>query len=171
MDKATGIMNAMISLATGIASAAASGTMFGVAAPVMIPFLISMMVASAAGQIGAIAATPLPEIPSFSTGGYVPSGNEQYYSGIVGTSGNSKDKTLVWASEGERILNHNETKQWEYYQSRELRSVKTTNNSPTINLGGITVNAGNTNDAKKIANITSREVAKSLVQVITRGYS
>lgn len=171
MDKATGIMNAMISLFTGIASAAASGAMYGVAAPFMIPFLVSMMVAAAAGQIGAIAATPLPEIPQYSTGGYVPAGNEQYYSGLVGKSGNDKDKTLIWASEGERVLNHAETKQWEYYQSRELRSVKTTNNSPTVNLGGITVNAGNTNDAKKIANITSKEVAKSLVQVITRGYS
>ena len=171
MDKATGIMNATISLFTGIASAAASGSMYGVAAPFMIPFLVSMMVAAAAGQIGAIAATPLPEIPQYSTGGYVPAGNEQYYSGLVGKSGNDKDKTLIWASEGERVLNHAETKQWEYYQSRELRSVKTTNNSPTVNLGGITVNAGNTNDAKKIANITSKEVAKSLVQVITRGYS
>lgn len=171
MDKATGITNAMISLFTGIAAAAASGAMYGVAAPFMIPFLVSMMVAAAAGQIGAIAATPLPEIPQYSTGGYVPAGNEQYYSGLVGKSGNDKDKTLIWASEGERVLNHAETKQWEYYQSRELRSVKTTNNSPTVNLGGITVNAGNTNDAKKIANITSKEVAKSLVQVITRGYS
>lgn len=171
MDKATGIMNAMISLATGIASATASGSMFGVAAPVMIPFLISMVVASAAGQIGAIAATPLPEIPSYSTGGYVQAGNEQYYSGLVGTSGNSKDKTLVWASEGERILNHNETRQWEYYQSRELKNINTTNNSPTVNLGGITVNAGVTTDPKKIANITSREIAKAVVQSITRGYT
>lgn len=171
MDKATGIMNATISLATGIAAAAASGSQYGVAAPVMIPFIVSMMIAAAAAQIGTIASTPLPQIPSFSTGGYVPTGNEQYYSGLVGSSGNSEDKTLVWASEGERILNHNETKQWEYYQSRELQTVNTTNNSPTINVGGVTINAGATTDPKKLASISGKEIARAVVQSITRGYT
>lgn len=174
MDKATGVFNATVALASGIAQATLAGAMFGIAAPVMIPLLIATVVASAAGQIAAIAATPLPEIPQFASGGYVPSGNENYYKGLVGTSGNNTDKTLVWASEGERILNHAETKQWEYYQSRELKSINnnTVNNqNPVVNLGGITINAGVGQDAKKLANLSGKAIAKSVVMAITRGYN
>lgn len=174
MDKATGVFNATVALASGIAQATLAGAMFGIAAPVMIPLLIATVVASAAGQIAAIAMTPLPEIPQFASGGYVPSGNENYYKGLVGTSGNSTDKTLVWASEGERILNHAETKQWEYYQGRELKSINnnTVNNqNPVVNLGGITINADVGKDAKKLANLSGKAIAKSVVMAITRGYN
>lgn len=171
MDKATGVFNATVALASGIAQATAAGSAFP---PVLIPLYVSLVVAAAAGQIAAIAATPLPEIPQFASGGYVPSGNENYYKGLVGTSGNNTDKTLVWASEGERILNHAETKQWEYYQSRELKSINnnTVNNqNPVINLGGITINAGVGQDAKKLANLSGKAIAKSVVMAITRGYN
>lgn len=171
MDKTTGIFNATVALASGIAQAVAAGSVFP---PVLIPLYVSLVVAAAAGQIGAIAATPLPEIPQFASGGYVPSGNENYYKGIVGASGNDKDKTLIWASEGERVLNHAETKQWEYYQSRELKSINnnTVNNkNPIVNLGGITINAGIGQDAKKLANLSGKAIAKSVVMAITRGYN
>ena len=171
MDKTTGIFNATVALASGIAQAVAAGSVFP---PVLIPLYVSLVVAAAAGQIAAIAATPLPEIPQFASGGYVPSGNENYYKGIVGASGNDKDKTLIWASEGERVLNHAETKQWEYYQSRELKSINnnTVNNkNPIVNLGGITINAGIGQDAKKLANLSGKAIAKSVVMAITRGYN
>lgn len=171
MDKATGIFNATVSLASGIAQATAAGSVFP---PVLIPLYVSLVVAAAAGQIASIAATPLPEIPQFASGGYVPSGNENYYKGIVGASGNDKDKTLIWASEGERVLNHAETKQWEYYQSRELKSINNNtinNKNPVINLGGITINAGVGQDAKKLANLSGKAIAKSVVMAITRGYN
>lgn len=171
MDKATGIFNATVSLASGIAQATAAGSVFPV---VLIPLYVGMVVAAAAGQIAAIAATPLPEIPQFASGGYVPSGNENYYKGIVGASGNDKDKTLIWASEGERVLNHAETKQWEYYQSRELKSINNNtinNKNPVVNLGGITINAGIGQDAKKLANLSGKAIAKSVVMAITRGYN
>lgn len=171
MDKATGIFNATVSLASGIAQATAAGSVFPA---VLIPLYVGMVVAAAAGQIAAIAATPLPEIPQFASGGYVPSGNENYYKGIVGASGNDKDKTLIWASEGERVLNHAETKQWEYYQSRELKSINNNtinNKNPVVNLGGITINAGIGQDAKKLANLSGKAIAKSVVMAITRGYN
>lgn len=171
MDKATGIFNATVSLASGIAQATAAGSVFPA---VLIPLYVGMVVAAAAGQIAAIAATPLPEIPQFASGGYVPSGNENYYKGLVGTSGNEKDKTLIWASEGERVLNHAETKQWEYYQSRELKSINNNtinNKNPVVNLGGITINAGIGQDAKKLANLSGKAIAKSVVMAITRGYN
>lgn len=148
--------------------------MYNIAAPVMIPVLVSLATVTGAAQIAAIAATPLPEIPQFASGGYVPSGNENYYKGIVGTSGNDKDKTLIWASEGERVLNHAETKQWEYYQSRELKSINNNtinNKNPVVNLGGITINAGIGQDAKKLANLSGKAIAKSVVMAITRGYN
>ena len=171
MDKATGIFNATVSLASGIAQATAAGAGFPAA---LIPLYVGMVVAAAAGQIAAIAATPLPEIPQFASGGYVPSGNENYYKGLVGASGNDKDKTLIWASEGERVLNHAETKQWEYYQSRELKSINNNtinNKNPVVNLGGITINAGIGQDAKKLANLSGKAIAKSVVMAITRGYN
>lgn len=171
MDKATGIFNATVALASGIAQATAAGAAFPA---VLIPLYVGLVVAAAAGQIGAIAATPLPEIPQFASGGYVPSGNENYYKGIVGASGNDKDKTLIWASEGERVLNHAETKQWEYYQSRELKSINNNtinNKNPVVNLGGITINAGVGQDAKKLANLSGKAIAKSVVMAITRGYN
>lgn len=171
MDKATGIFNATVALASGIAQATAAGSVFPA---VLIPLYVGLVVAAAAGQIAAIAATPLPEIPQFASGGYVPSGNENYYKGIVGASGNNTDKTLVWASEGERILNHAETKQWEYYQSRELKSINNNtinNKNPVVNLGGITINAGIGQDAKKLANLSGKAIAKSVVMAITRGYN
>lgn len=171
MDKATGIFNATVSLASGIAQATAAGSVFPF---VLIPLYVGMVVAAAAGQIAAIAATPLPEIPQFASGGYVPSGNENYYKGLVGASGNDKDKTLIWASEGERVLNHAETKQWEYYQSRELKSINNNtinNKNPVVNLGGITINAGIGQDAKKLANLSGKAIAKSVVMAITRGYN
>lgn len=171
MDKATGIFNATVALASGIAQAVAAGSVFP---PVLIPLYVGLVVAAAAGQIAAIAATPLPEIPQFASGGYVPSGNENYYKGLVGTSGNNTDKTLVWASEGERVLNHAETKQWEYYQSRELKSINNNtinNKNPVVNLGGITINAGIGQDAKKLANLSGKAIAKSVVMAITRGYN
>lgn len=171
MDKTTGIFNATVALASGIAQAVAAGSVFP---PVLIPLYVGLVVAAAAGQIAAIAATPLPEIPQFASGGYVPRGNENYYKGIVGTSGNDKDKTLIWASEGERVLNHAETKQWEYYQSRELKSINNNtinNKNPVINLGGITINAGIGQDAKKLANLSGKAIAKSVVMAITRGYN
>lgn len=174
MDKATSLFNAGIAMATAIAQAVLAGMMYNIAAPVMIPVLVSLATVTGAAQIAAIAATPLPEIPQFASGGYVPSGNENYYKGIVGTSGNDKDKTLIWASEGERILNHAETKQWEYYQSRELKSINnnTVNNkNPVVNLGGITINAGIGQDAKKLANLSGKAIAKSVVMAITRGYN
>lgn len=171
MDKKTGIFNATVALASGIAQAVAAASVFP---PVLIPLYVSLVVAAAAGQIAAIAATPLPEIPQFASGGYVPSGNENYYKGLVGTSGNDKDKTLIWASEGERVLNHAETKQWEYYQSRELKSINNNtinNKNPVVNLGGITINAGIGQDAKKLANLSGKAIAKSVVMAITRGYN
>ena len=171
MDKATGIFNATVALASGIAQATAAGSVFPA---VLIPLYVGLVVAAAAGQIAAIAATPLPEIPQFASGGYVPSGNENYYKGIVGASGNDKDKTLIWASEGERVLNHAETKQWEYYQSRELKSINNNtinNKNPVVNLGGITINAGVGQDAKKLANLSGKAIAKSVVMAITRGYN
>lgn len=171
MDKTTGIFNATVALASGIAQAVAAGSVFP---PVLIPLYVGLVVAAAAGQIAAIAATPLPEIPQFASGGYVPSGNENYYKGLVGTSGNEKDKTLIWASEGERVLNHAETKQWEYYQSRELKSINNNtinNKNPVVNLGGITINAGIGQDAKKLANLSGKAIAKSVVMAITRGYN
>lgn len=174
MDKATSLFNAGIAMATAIAQAVLAGMMYNIAAPVMIPVLVSLATVTGAAQIAAIAATPLPEIPQFASGGYVPSGNENYYKGLVGTSGNEKDKTLIWASEGERILNHAETKQWEYYQSRELKSINnnTVNNqNPVVNLGGITINADVGKDAKKLANLSGKAIAKSVVMAITRGYN
>lgn len=174
MDKATSLFNAGIAMATAIAQAVLAGMMYNIAAPVMIPVLVSLATVTGAAQIAAIAATPLPEIPQFASGGYVPSGNENYYKGIVGTSGNDKDKTLIWASEGERVLNHAETKQWEYYQSRELKSINNNtinNKNPVVNLGGITINAGIGQDAKKLANLSGKAIAKSVVMAITRGYN
>lgn len=174
MDKATSLFNAGIAMATAIAQAVLAGMMYNIAAPVMIPVLVSLATVTGAAQIAAIAATPLPEIPQFASGGYVPSGNENYYKGIVGASGNDKDKTLIWASEGERVLNHAETKQWEYYQSRELKSINNNtinNKNPVINLGGITINAGIGQDAKKLANLSGKAIAKSVVMAITRGYN
>lgn len=174
MDKATSLFNAGIAMATAIAQAVLAGMMYNIAAPVMIPVLVSLATVTGAAQIAAIAATPLPEIPQFASGGYVPSGNENYYKGIVGASGNDKDKTLIWASEGERVLNHAETKQWEYYQSRELKSINNNtinNKNPVVNLGGITINAGVGQDAKKLANLSGKAIAKSVVMAITRGYN
>lgn len=174
MDKATSLFNAGIAMATAIAQAVLAGMMYNIAAPVMIPVLVSLATVTGAAQIAAIAATPLPEIPQFASGGYVPSGNENYYKGIVGASGNDKDKTLIWASEGERVLNHAETKQWEYYQSRELKSINNNtinNKNPVVNLGGITINAGIGQDAKKLANLSGKAIAKSVVMAITRGYN
>lgn len=174
MDKATGIFNATVALASGIASAAAAGAATGIAAPIMIPLFVSLVVASAAGQIAAIAATPLPEIPSFAEGGYVPDSNELQFKHIVGSPPNKKDKTLVWASKGERILNHDETKQWEFIKSQELKYITNNNmrnNNPVINMGGITVNAGNTKDANKLAKLSGKAIAKEVVTAITRGYN
>lgn len=174
MDKATSLFNAGIAMATAIAQAVLAGMMYNIAAPVMIPVLVSLATVTGAAQIAAIAATPLPEIPQFASGGYVPSGNENYYKGLVGASGNDKDKTLIWASEGERVLNHAETKQWEYYQSRELKSINNNtinNKNPVVNLGGITINAGVGQDAKKLANLSGKAIAKSVVMAITRGYN
>ncbi len=174
MDKATGIFNATVALASGIASAAAAGAATGIAAPIMIPLFVSLVVASAAGQIAAIAATPLPEIPSFAEGGYVPDSNELQFKHIVGPPPNKKDKTLVWASKGERILNHDETKQWEFIKSQELKYITNNNmrnNNPVINMGGITVNAGNTKDANKLAKLSGKAIAKEVVTAITRGYN
>lgn len=171
MDKATGIFNATVALASGIASAAAAGAATGIAAPIMIPLFVSLVVASAAGQIAAIAATPLPEIPSFAEGGYVPDSNELQFKHIVGSPPNKKDKTLVWASKGERILNHDETKQWEFIKSQELKYITNNNmrnNNPVINMGGITVNAGNTKDANKLAKLSGKAIAKEVVTAITR---
>lgn len=174
MDKNTSLFNAGIAMATAIAQAVLAGMMYNIAAPVMIPVLVSLATVTGAAQIAAIAATPLPEIPQFASGGYVPSGNENYYKGLVGASGNDKDKTLIWASEGERVLNHAETKQWEYYQSRELKSINNNtinNKNPVVNLGGITINAGVGQDAKKLANLSGKAIAKSVVMAITRGYN
>lgn len=174
MDKATGIFNATVALASGIASATAAGAATGMAAPIMIPLFVSLVVASAAGQIAAIAATPLPEIPSFAEGGYVPNSNELQFKHIVGPPPNKKDKTLVWASKGERILNHDETKQWEFIKSQELKYITNNNmrnNNPVINMGGITVNAGNTKDANKLAKLSGKAIAKEVVTAITRGYN
>lgn len=171
MDKATGIFNATVALASGIASATAAGAATGIAAPIMIPLFVSLVVASAAGQIAAIAATPLPEIPSFAEGGYVPDSNELQFKHIVGPPPNKKDKTLVWASKGERILNHDETKQWEFIKSQELKYITNNNmknNNPVINMGGITVNAGNTKDANKLAKLSGKAIAKEVVTAITR---
>lgn len=173
MDKATGIFNATVALASGIASAAAAGAATGIAAPIMIPLFVSLVVASAAGQIAAIAATPLPEIPSFAEGGYVPNSNELQFKHIVGSPPNKKDKTLVWASKGERILNHDETKQWEFIKSQELKYITNNNmknNNPVININN-TVNAGNTKDANKLAKLSGKAIAKEVVTAITRGYN
>ena len=173
MDKATGIFNATVALASGIASATAAGAATGIAAPIMIPLFVSLVVASAAGQIAAIAATPLPEIPSFAEGGYVPDSNELQFKHIVGSPPNKKDKTLVWASKGERILNHDETKQWEFIKSQELKYITNNNmknNNPVININN-TVNAGNTKDANKLAKLSGKAIAKEVVTAITRGYN
>lgn len=170
MDKATGIFNATVALASGIASATAAGAATGMAAPIMIPLFVSLVVASAAGQIAAIAATPLPEIPSFAEGGYVPDSNELQFKHIVGPPPNKKDKTLVWASKGERILNHDETKQWEFIKSQELKYITNNNmrnNNPVININN-TVNAGNTKDANKLAKLSGKAIAKEVVIAITR---
>lgn len=166
MDKAAGIFNATVALASSIAQAAAAGSAFP---PVLVPLYVGLVTAAAAGQIAAIAMTPLPEIPSFSSGGYVPSSNEQYFKNLIGSSPNNTDKTLVWASQGERILNHNETKQWEYIQSQQLKN-SINNNNPVINISGITVNAGNIKDANKVAKLSGRAIAKEVVLAISRGY-
>lgn len=169
MDKATGIFNATIALATGIASAAAAGAADLLPA-VFIPLYVGLVTAAAAGQIAAIAATPLPEIPSFAEGGYVPNSNELQFKHIVGSPPNKKDKTLVWASKGERILNHDETKQWEFIKSQELKYITTNNmknNNPVININN-TVNAGNTKDANKLAKLSGKAIAKEVVIAITR---
>ena len=176
MDKATGIFNATVALASGIASATAAGAATLLPA-VFIPLYVGLVTAAAAGQIAAISATPLPEIPSFAEGGYVPDSNELQFKHIVGPPPNKKDKTLVWASKGERILNHDETKQWEFIKSQELKYIinnnnnNMRNNNPVINMGGITVNAGNTKDANKLAKLSGKAIAKEVVTAITRGYN
>lgn len=170
MDKATGIFNATVALASGIASATAAGAATLLPA-VFIPLYIGLVTAAAAGQIAAIAATPLPEIPSFAEGGYVPDSNELQFKHIVGSPPNKKDKTLVWASKGERILNHDETKQWEFIKSQELKYIinnnNMKNNNPVININN-TVNAGNTKDANKLAKLSGKAIAKEVVIAITR---
>lgn len=172
MDKATGIFNATVALASGIASATAAGAATLLPA-VFIPLYVGLVTAAAAGQIAAIAATPLPEIPSFAEGGYVPDSNELQFKHIVGPPPNKKDKTLVWASKGERILNHDETKQWEFIKSQELKYITNNNmknNNPVININN-TVNAGNTKDANKLAKLSGKAIAKEVVTAITRGYN
>ena len=45
------------------------------------------------------------------------------------------------------------------------------NQNPVVNLGGITINAGVGQDAKKLANLSGKAIAKSVVMAITRGYN
>jgi|GEM_PF-6594190 len=68
----------------------------------------AIVAAMGAIQVAAINAAPLPEIPSFYTGGIVPKANAQNGYNVP-PSPNPKDKTLAWLTEGERVLSLKET--------------------------------------------------------------
>lgn len=106
-EKIAGITKAIISTAVGVANALAS-----VPYPLNIA-AAAMTAAIGAVQIATIASQSPPAPPSFFTGGDVGGGNAHLYT-MVPPAPDPRDNTLIWAAEGERVLNHGES---ELYRS------------------------------------------------------
>lgn len=105
-DKASSMFSATINIAQGITKAwAQGGGLFG-------HILAALVAAAGAIQIAAIAARPLPEIPSFFKGGVVGEANKHKYPNMPPPD-NPFDQTLIWARKGERVLNLDETREYE----------------------------------------------------------
>ncbi len=159
-SKKIALFDAGIALAAAIMQATLAGMQFGIAAPAMIPILTALAAATGALQIATIASTPLPEIPAFSSGGYVSSDYSGNYSAYGLTSPNSYDNTLAWLSTGERVLSVEESKVYEDIINSTLMQGSSYNTSnSTNNSYNISVNvAEGSSSPKKIA----QEVIKAI---------
>lgn len=161
-NKANSIFNAIVSTAQGVANA------------LSIPFvgiaLASIIGAMGAVQIATIASTPLPAIPTYSSGGLVGEPNNQYYEKLVGGSGNSEDKTLIWASQGERVLTRQQNAEYErMIANNNVNNSKVVNNNPNVNMN-FTFNSNKGLNEKQIMSTIKKEVPKLVVDTVCRGY-
>lgn len=161
-NKANGIFNAIVSTAQGVASVLGLG-LVGIA-------LASIIGAMGAVQIATIASTPLPQIPTYSKGGIVGEPNNKLYEKLVGKSGNSEDKTLIWASQGEMVLTREQAEAYRQgIANNNINNSRVVNNNPNVNMN-FTFNSNKGLNEKQIMSTIKKEVPNLVVNAITRGY-
>lgn len=163
-NKVISLFNAGISIAQGVAMALGS-------APPPINFInVGLVSAMGAAQIALIASTPLPSIPTYSKGGIVGEANNQYYEKLVGKSGNSEDKTLIWASKGERVLTQEQNKAYErMIANNNVNNSRNVNNNQNVNMN-FTFNTAKELNEKRIMDTLRKEMPKLVVESVSRGY-
>lgn len=107
-EKAAGVVKAIISTATGVAQALSYGWPMG-------PIFAAIVGAMGAVQIATIVGQSPPAPPSFRQGGTVGADNAHLYT-MVPPPPDPRDKTLIWASRDEEVLNPAES---EIYRALE----------------------------------------------------
>ena len=160
-NKGMQIFNASMNMASAIMGVTAGSSLL----PWMIPIQIAMVSAIGVAQIAAIMNAPLPEIPSFAMGGMVPRANNYLYPGIPQAK-DERDKTLIWARQGEMVLTPTQAlgyRDFQMWQNQSSINNMTTSN----NLNNSSVN-NNYEIALNIASNKSNphEIAKAVVKAI-----
>ena len=164
-NKKLQLFNAIISTATGIANGIASG----MATPLPIVFapLYAGMAALMGGlQIAAIISTPLPEVPSFSDGGIVPTANDYLYPHIPRAK-NGKDRTLAWLQTGEAVVPKNEVAMYkDYVLYSNQRDINSVHNYDTNTTQGDVYNNYDVNVNVASTGARPADIAKAVVKSI-----
>ena len=148
MQKLTSAGNAIVQIAEGIAKAfAQGGALFG-------PALAAIVAAAGAVQLATIAKTPLPEIPSFSRGGEITgTPNREAYS-FLPQPDNPHDDTLIWARNGEFILNKKQRAAYENLIDQNLQLNDMVSRERMIAAAGSNIyNNGNTENFSQTVNV------------------
>lgn len=157
-SKAVAIFNATISMLQGIMQGTLAGLQAGFPLALgFVPVFTALAATTGALQIAAISSQPLPDIPTFATGGYVDSQYANNYQALGLSSPNAVDNTLAWLSTGERILTPEQNSIYE----KMLSANYTTHNSKSeiANTYNVSVNVAKTN-------ASSKAIAKEVVKAI-----
>lgn len=163
-NKASGIFNATISMLQGIAQAVVAGMGYGLLAIGMVPLLVGIATATGLAQINAITSQPLPEVPSFSDGGWVGKANDKKFN-FLPKAASPNDRTLAWLSEGEYVLPRNEALAYQKMITSSVNNYGDSNSVKNINVY-TTVNAVSNASPDLIA----KSNAEAIVLAISRGY-
>lgn len=164
-NKKLQLFNAIIAMATGIANGVVAGmaTFFPL---VFVPIYAGMAAVMGGLQITAIKSAPLPEVPTFSDGGIVPTANDYLYPHIPQAK-NGKDRTLAWLQAGEVVVPKSEVAMYKdyvlYSNQRDINSVQNYDTSTTqgdiYNNYDVNVNVASTG-------ATPAAIAKAVVKSI-----
>lgn len=112
-QKQQALFAAVINIAEGITKAFAQGGW------ILGSVFAALVAAAGAIQIATISARPLPEIPSFHTGGTIGADNIHQYGYLPGPD-NPYDKTLFWGQRGEEVLNLHESEAYRALKAQGL---------------------------------------------------